>query len=76
MLGCAPVSETVEIMVNGAIRQVAPGTTVAALVAQLGYGDRRVAVERNLEVVPRAEHASCVVGAGDKIEIVAFVGGG
>ncbi|WP_233104091.1 sulfur carrier protein ThiS [Haliangium ochraceum] len=43
---------------------------------QLGLGDRRVAVERNREVVPRAEHASTTLSDGDTLEVVGFVGGG
>jgi thiamine biosynthesis protein ThiS len=70
------MGEAVEITVNGEQRRIDAGTTVAALVASLGYGDRPVAVERNLEVVPRARHAACVIESGDRIEIVVFVGGG
>ena len=55
---------------------VSPGTTVAALIAELGLADRRVAVERNREVVPRAQHASTELAAGDRLELVTFVGGG
>lgn len=61
---------------NGEARSVVIGTTVAALIVELGLGDRRVAVERNREVVPRAQHASCVLNAGDRLELVTFVGGG
>ena len=70
------MGEGLEITVNGETRRVAAGTTVADLVRALARGGDRVAVERNHEVVPRAEHATCVVEAGDRIEIVAFVGGG
>jgi sulfur carrier protein len=70
------MGEDLEITVNGELRRVEAGTTVAALVASLGYGDRPVAVERNQEVVPRARHSQCVVETGDRIEIVSFVGGG
>ncbi len=70
------MSEDIQLVVNGQPRRVAPGTTVHALVAQLGLGDRPVAVERNREIVPRARHASTEVAAGDRIEIVTFVGGG
>jgi sulfur carrier protein len=52
------------------------GTTVAALIDVLGLADRRVAVERNREVVPRAQHSSTVLAAGDRLELVTFVGGG
>ena len=52
------------------------GTTVGALIEELGLGNRRVAVERNREVVPRAQHATTALAAGDHVEIVTFVGGG
>jgi len=70
------VSEHIEITVNGKSRTVPAGTTVADLVADLGLSDRRVAVERNRDVVPRAEHGSAVLAAGDRLEVVTFVGGG
>ncbi len=70
------MSENIDVVVNGETRSVAPGTTVAALIAALGLGDRRVAVERNREVVPRAEHGNTVLAAGDRLELVTFVGGG
>jgi sulfur carrier protein len=66
----------VEIHVNGKPRQVAPGTTVAALIAELGLGEKPIAVERNREVVPKARHASTELAAGDRVELVTFVGGG
>lgn len=70
------MSQTIEVVINGESRIVVHGTTVAGLISELGFGDRRVAVERNREVVPRAEHASTVLNAGDKLELVTFVGGG
>jgi len=70
------MSASIDVVINGETRTVVQGTTVAALVASLGLGDRRVAVERNREVVPRAEHASTVLTAGDRVEVVTFVGGG
>jgi sulfur carrier protein len=66
----------VEIQVNGKTRQVAEGTTVAALIAELGLGGRPIAVERNREVVPKAQHASTALVDGDRVELVTFVGGG
>ena len=76
MVVSPPMSESIDVVVNGETRTVPHGTTVAALIGQLGLGDRRVAVERNREVVPRAEHATTVLAAGDKVELVTFVGGG
>ena len=66
----------ITIVVNGDPRRIADGATVAALLVELGLGDRRVAVERNREVVPRADHARTALAAGDQIELVTFVGGG
>lgn len=64
------------ITVNGDPREVAPGTTVSALLEQLGLSRGPVAVERNREVVPRAEHATTELDDGDVLEVVHFVGGG
>ena len=68
--------QAIDIIVNGQARRVTEGTTVTGLLTELDLADRRVAVERNREVVPRAEHARTVLGAGDHIEVVTFVGGG
>jgi len=65
-----------QISVNGKSREVEPGTTVAALLEKLGLDPRQLAVERNLELVPRGEHAATVLAAGDRVEIVTLVGGG
>ncbi len=70
------MSERIDVVINGEARTVVHGTTVAGLIGELGLGDRRVAVERNREVVPRAAHATTVLAAGDRIELVTFVGGG
>lgn len=64
-----------KITVNGEAREVAEGTTVAALVTALGIAGP-VAVERNRDVVPRAEHATTKLAEGDQLEVVHFVGGG
>lgn len=64
------------IEVNGEAREVTQGTTVSALLVALGLTDGPVAVERNLEIVPRAEHATTQLDEGDKLEVVHFVGGG
>ena len=76
MVASAPMSERIDVVINGQQRQVIAGTTISALIAELGLGDRPVAVERNREVVPRAQHASTVLAAGDRLELVTFVGGG
>lgn len=64
------------IEVNGEPREVAHDTSVSALLSSLGIGDGPVAVERNLQIVPRAQHAVTLLCEGDKLEIVHFVGGG
>jgi sulfur carrier protein len=66
----------VEVEVNGERRAVPQGITVKELLVTLGLGDTLVAVERNEAVVPRAEHASTTITAGDRLEVVHFVGGG
>jgi sulfur carrier protein len=66
----------VEILVNGEPRQIADGTTVADLLAELGVEPRQVAVEVNLELVPRGRHAEHPLAAGDSLEVVTLVGGG
>jgi sulfur carrier protein len=65
-----------QISINGEIREVADGTTVSGLLAQLGVKAPRVAVEVNETVVTRDRHAEHVLHGGDSVEIVAFVGGG
>ncbi len=65
-----------EVVVNGDSRAVAPGTTVASLLRELSLPASRVAVERNREIVRKAEYEAVALSAGDRIEIVTFVGGG
>ena len=63
-------------IVNGESRTLTDGTTVAALLAALELGNRRVAVELNQDLVAKSEFASRVIRDGDRLEIVHFVGGG
>jgi sulfur carrier protein len=70
------MSTSIDVVINGQPRKIEEGTTVFVLLDQLGLGERRVAVERNREIVPRAEHASTILAAGDRLELVTFVGGG
>lgn len=63
------------IQVNGEDRSVA-ANTILTLVEELGLDVRKVAVERNLEIVPRSLHAATALAEGDRIELVQFVGGG
>jgi sulfur carrier protein len=64
------------IQVNGQGREVAEGSTVANLLGELGVTQPHVAVEVNLEVVPRAQHRGTVLNDGDRVEVVTLVGGG
>ncbi|MGZ3275754.1 MAG: sulfur carrier protein ThiS [Caulobacteraceae bacterium] len=65
-----------KLWVNGEERSLETVTDVAGLVAALGLDGRKVAVERNLEIVPRSTYRSTPVADGDRIEIVHFIGGG
>ena len=67
---------TLVIKVNGEPRHVSGGISVAAMLGELGLDPRKVAVERNLEIVPRAILDEMPVEEGDAFEIVHFVGGG
>ncbi|MDZ4370460.1 MAG: sulfur carrier protein ThiS [Phenylobacterium sp.] len=65
-----------QLTLNGEIRAFPGVADVAALVASLGLDVRKVAVERNLEIVPRSAYAKTPLADGDRIEIVHFIGGG
>ncbi|MCK6534556.1 MAG: sulfur carrier protein ThiS [Polyangiaceae bacterium] len=65
-----------KLTVNGESCEVPDGLSVRGLVEHLGLIEGPVAVEKNREVVPRAEHANVLLAAGDVVEIVHFVGGG
>ena len=71
-----PMSEEIVIQVNGERRKAPPGTTVTGLLAQLGLNAERVAIEYNLQILPRGKWDETQVAAGDRFEIVQFVGGG
>lgn len=71
-----PARFAMEIRLNGETRSVEDGLSVADLVASLGLGGRRVAVELNREILAREEHAATRLSAGDVVEVVQFVGGG
>jgi thiamine biosynthesis protein ThiS len=67
---------SLSVRINGEHRRVAGGTSVAEMINQLGLDPLRVAVERNLEIVPRSTLGEVCVEDGDDYEIVHFVGGG
>ncbi len=70
------MSAGVQIVVNGEPREVPAGLGVAALLSHLGLPAERVAIERNLEILPRSAWPATTVQPGDRYEIVHLVGGG
>jgi thiamine biosynthesis protein ThiS len=72
----ARVERTMKITVNGESRDVPDGITLSDLIESVGTRSERVAVEVNLEVVPRQRYGERQIREGDAIEIVRFVGGG
>ena len=65
-----------ELIVNGEFRILPEPISVADLVSELGVTGRRIALERNGEIVPRGEFATTMLAPGDKLEIVQAIGGG
>ncbi len=65
-----------KILINGSEREVPEGTTVAALLEALEMAARHVAVEVNLQLVPRSRHGDHALAQDDQLEIVTLVGGG
>lgn len=65
-----------KLTINGEIRNVDGPLTVLGLIESLGLPSAKIAVERNLEIVPRSAYGEVALGDGDRIEIVNFVGGG
>lgn len=70
------MSAGIKIVVNGEAREVPEGLGVTALIAHLGLPADRVAIERNLEILPRSQWIKTSVQSGDRYEIVHLVGGG
>ena len=64
------------IQLNGESFELPDGETVAALLARLDLGGRRVAVELNLDIVPRSQHETTALREGDQVEVVHAIGGG
>ncbi|MBK7416794.1 MAG: sulfur carrier protein ThiS [Dechloromonas sp.] len=65
-----------EIKINGEDRHFPETLSVSGLIDQLGYAGKRIAVERNGEIVPKSQHATTTLLSGDQLEIVVAVGGG
>ena len=64
------------VIVNGDDKTLEVGTTVADLVHLLSLEGKRIAVELNMEIVPRSEHPTTILNQGDNLEIVHAIGGG
>lgn len=65
-----------KVVVNGEEKDISEGLTVVGLLNKLGIGKERVAVELNLDIVPKGRFGDTILKDGDRIEIVSFVGGG
>jgi sulfur carrier protein len=68
--------KSINLVINGESRLFQSPMNVSGLVETLGYAGKRVAIERNGEIVPRSQHAEVQLADGDKLEIVVAVGGG
>ena len=65
-----------QLTINGEARRYDALTNLSSLIEALGLDPRKVAIERNLEIVPRSTYAATPLADGDRIEIVHFIGGG
>lgn len=72
----APALKPMKIFLNGDAKTLAAPVTVAALLAEMGLAQRRVAVEVNREIVPRSRHADYSIQDNDRVEVVFAIGGG
>ena len=68
--------KVIDVNINGVVRQLPDSISVAALIAEMGLMGKRIALERNGEIVPRSSYASEQLANGDKLEVVVAVGGG
>jgi sulfur carrier protein len=66
----------ITVSINGAARQLPDSTSVAALIDEMGLAGKRIALERNGEIVPRSSFPAQQLADGDKLEVVIAVGGG
>ncbi len=68
--------QVIQLSINGQVQRVEPGANVARLLDALELSGKRVAVERNGEIVPRSQYVNTPLADGDSLEIVVAVGGG
>jgi len=66
----------ITVSINGETRQFPQSTSIAALIGEMGWAGKRIAVERNGEIVPRSTFPDTELADGDRLEIVVAVGGG
>ena len=70
------IPKMIEYTLNGETRRRDAATSVACLLDELGLTGKRLAVEKDGEIVPKSRHAECLIEAGSRVEIVVAVGGG
>lgn len=70
------MERVLQLCVNGQARETREGASLASLLDELAIDARKVAIERNLRIVPRSQYHETRLEAGDRLEIVQFVGGG
>ncbi len=70
------LAAAIHVTVNGAAHVLPAATRLGALLQTLGLAGKKIAVERNGEIVPRSRHADTLLADGDRLEIVVAVGGG
>ncbi|OIR02138.1 sulfur carrier protein ThiS [mine drainage metagenome] len=70
------MSKVITVSINGESRQLPPAATVVALIQEMGLAGKRIALERNGEIVPRSTFSTQLLSDGDRLEIVVAVGGG
>ena len=70
------IEVVIELIINGEPRRFAAPQTLSQLIESLELTGKRIAIERNGEIVPRSQHASTPLASGDRLEIVVAVGGG
>ncbi len=70
------MNKVITVSLNGELRQLPSDATVASLIEEMGLSGKRIALERNGEIVPRSAFATQQLSEGDKLEIVVAVGGG
>jgi sulfur carrier protein len=65
-----------QFVLNGQSHTCVVGTSIATLLSELSFADKRVAIERNGAIVPKSQHTNTLIAEGDKLEIVQAIGGG